>query len=222
MRLYSVTLTGMTPLLMHNDNIEWADYMDEWKNDPANKKISKAGDDRNPAWRWIGYCYHDNKNIVIPQGNIFRAIMEGGAMVPVPGARSNKTFKAQTQSGMMSMEQYWQFYTQDGQQISWASIEELIKVTDFKEMRAQIKGLGFDLLVKRARIGTSKHIRVRPEFAQGWVAKGVIGVWDSQITDQTLHDILQYAGRYKGLCDWRPGSKTPGPYGMFEAEIIRQ
>jgi hypothetical protein len=28
MRHYNVTITGKTPLLMHHDNIEWADQMD--------------------------------------------------------------------------------------------------------------------------------------------------------------------------------------------------
>lgn len=36
-RQYSVKLEGLTPLLMHWDNIEWADQMDAWKSDPSNK-----------------------------------------------------------------------------------------------------------------------------------------------------------------------------------------
>ena len=85
MRTYAVTLTGKTPLLMHHDNIEWADFMDEWKSNPDNKAGSKAGDDRSPAWRWLGAAYHDGKNFAMPQANIMRCLMEGGAMVPVPG-----------------------------------------------------------------------------------------------------------------------------------------
>ena len=76
MKTYAVEIIGKTPLLMHHDNIEWADYMDTWKNDPGNKKTSKAGDDRSPAWRWLGCCYHDGKRLAIPQANIMRAIME--------------------------------------------------------------------------------------------------------------------------------------------------
>jgi hypothetical protein len=51
MRNYEVTMTGTQPLLLHADDIEWADRMSAWKDDPANKKTSKAGDDRSPAWR---------------------------------------------------------------------------------------------------------------------------------------------------------------------------
>ena len=98
-RRFTVTLTGKTPLLMHYDNIAWADTMEAWKSDPGNKKDSKAGDDRSPAWRWLGSLYHDGKAIAIPSDNLMRAMMEGAAMVPVPGGKSGKTFKAQSQSG---------------------------------------------------------------------------------------------------------------------------
>ena len=217
-RTYPVTLTGKTALLMHHDNIEWADFMEEWKADPANKKGSKAGDDRSPAWRWLGCCYHDGKNLCIPQANIMRALMEGGAMVPVPGGKMGKTFKSQTQSGMMSVEPAWTLII-NGKPIAWSDIERMKDVASFAEHKKIANELGFELLVKRAKIGMSKHVRVRPQFAAGWQAKGSLAVWDEQIDEKSLASILEYAGQYKGLCDWRPGGKTPGPYGTFEAEI---
>lgn len=220
MRKYAVTLIGKTPFLMHSDNIEWADFMEDWKNDPANKKGSKAGDDRSPAWRWLGCVYHDGTHVAVPQANIMRCIMEGGAMVPVPGGKSGKTFKSQTQSGMMSVEPFWSM-TINGDSLAWADLEVLQAEDNFKAHREAARGLGFDLMVKRAKIGASKHVRVRPEFAAGWMARGTLAVWDEQITDTTLGQILEYSGQYKGLGDWRPGGKTPGPYGMFEAEIKR-
>lgn len=218
MRNYAVTITGKTPLLMHHDNIDWSDFMDEWKNNPANKKLSKAGDDRTPAWRWLGCCYHDGQLLGVPQGNIMRAIMEGGAMVPVPGGKNGKTFKSQTQSGMMSVEPFWPLLI-NGAAIPWAEIEALQKVDKFTEHKAATRELGFELLVKRAKIGATKHVRVRPQFAAGWQIKGTLAVWDEQIDERVLRDILQYAGQYKGLCDWRPGGRTPGPYGTFEAVV---
>ncbi|MCP4342929.1 MAG: hypothetical protein GY799_29610 [Desulfobulbaceae bacterium] len=217
MRQYKITLTGKTPLLMHHDNIDWADFMESWFKDPANKKKSKAGDDRTPAFKWIGYCYHDGNTVGVPQANIMRSIMDGGAMVPVKG---NKTFKAQTQSGMMSVDPFWTLITADGEAIKWADIEALKDVTAFSEHKKVVRKLGFDLLVKRAKVGTSKHIRVRPIFQTGWKLTGTLAVWDDQITETTLAQIFEYAGQYKGLCDWRPGSKTsPGSYGMYSAVI---
>lgn len=218
MRTYNVTITGKTPLLMHYDNIEWADFMDEWKDNPANKKDSKAGDDRTPSWRWLGCVYHDGNVLGIPSANIMRSLMEGGAMVPVPGGKSGKTFKAQTQSGMMSVAPFWPL-TIGKATVAWSDVEAAKDIKKFADHKTLAAELGFSLLVKRAKVGTSKHIRVRPQFAPGWVASGQLAVWDDQLDDRALTQIFEYAGQYKGLGDWRPGGKTPGPYGMFEATI---
>ena len=214
MRVYNVLITGKTPLLMHADDVEWADKMEDWKNDPKNRKVSKAGDDRTPAWRWIGSTYMDDDYIAIPSDNLMRCLMEGGAMVPVPGGRSGKTFKAQTQSGLMIGEPYWPLEPT----IERKDVEALMEEEDFKEHKKRCNELGFSLLIKRARIGQAKHIRVRPRF-DDWSAQGSVVVNDSQITEAVLTDIFNYAGQYKGLGDWRPGSKTPGTFGMFTAEI---
>jgi hypothetical protein len=220
MRTYRVTITGTTPLLMHNDDIDWADRMDAWKNDKGNKKNSKAGDDRSPAFRWLGNLYRNERDeIIIPTENIMRALMEGGAMVPVPGGRSGKTFKAQSQSGIMPRDIGWPLQS-NGNALPYAGIKPLMNETDFAVHRERVEKLGFRLFIKRARIGASKHVRVRPRF-DTWSASGELVVTDEQITDAILADILEMAGKYKGLGDWRPSSKTPGTFGMFEAEIER-
>ncbi len=188
MRTYNVELTGKTPLLLHHDNIEWADFMEDWKSNPDNKKDSKAGDDRSPAWRWLGACYHDPNVLGVPAANIMRSIMEGGAMVPVPGGKMGKTYKAQTQSGMMCVETLWPLYV-DGATISWPDVNALGDEKKFRVHREKVHAMGFNLLVKRAKVGSSKHVRVRPEIPIGWV--------------------------------WRPGGRTPGPYGTFTARVLR-
>ncbi len=178
-RKYSVSLEGLTPILMHWDNIEWSDQMDQWKNDPANKKGSKAGDDRSPAFRWIGSVYHDGNEICISSDNLARCLMEGGAMVPVPGGKGNKTFKAQTQSGMKIDEMFVPLQV-SGKAIPWKPFAELINEPSFPA-----------------------HLQM-----------------DDQITEDVLKSLFEYAGTYKGLCDWRPGGKTPGPYGMFRLSAM--
>lgn len=219
MRKYEVKLIGATPLIMHSDNIDWADQMTRWKDDPANKKESKAGDDRTPAWRWVGAAYNDGKFITLPADNIMRSLMEGGAMVPVPGGKNGKTFKSQTQSGMMVGESDWPVFV-NGQPIEFDRIKALMTEKDFRVHQQAAEEMGFTLFVKRAKVGTSKHIRVRPRFDQ-WSAHGTVHVWDEQIGDAVLEDVFRYAGRYKGLGDWRPGGKTPGAFGMFTAEVRR-
>jgi hypothetical protein len=217
METYKVTITGKTPLLMHADNIDWADSMAAWKEDPENTNSGKAGDDRTPAWRWIGCLYHDGESVCMPSDNLMRCAMEGGAMVPT--GKGKKTFKAQSQSGMMIGEPFWKLKINgSGATIDMAKINPLLKEKNFTVHREAVADLGFALFLKRAKIGAAKHVRVRPRF-DAWSATGTINVWDEQITKQVLRNILTYAGQYKGLGDWRPGSKTPGALGMFSAEV---
>lgn len=217
-RTYRVTLTGTSPLLMHKDDIDWADKMDIWKLKASQTKgMSKAGDDRTPAWRWIGCVYSDESVLAIPADNLSRCFMEAGAAFLVPGAK-NKTFKEQTQSGMVPGEMGWPLLVA-GKPIEVGAINDLMKNENFTEHREAVVKMGFSLFVKRAKVGQSKHIRVRPRFNR-WSASGTILVWDPQITEGVLRDILQFAGSRKGLCDWRPSSKTPGQFGRFTADVI--
>lgn len=224
MRQYLFSITGTTPLLMHSDSIDWADHMAEWKSKPDNKKLGVAGDDRSPPWRWIGYTYHDSKHVGIPRENLMRCFMEGGAMVPVPGGRSGKTFKAQTQSGMSPLEMFFKLTLANGKTVPWSAIADLEENeaynSSFKAQREAAHALGFDLMVKRAKVGQNKHIRVRPVFDAGWSLTGTLSVWDEQITKEVLASVLEFAGKYKGIGDWRPGARTPGGYGIFTAEIL--
>lgn len=223
---YILKIVGKTPLLQHNDNIEWSDAMEAWKNRPESKKLSKAGDDRTPPFRWIGCLYHEAGVITIPSENISRCLMEGGAMVLVPGGRSGKTFKAQTQSGIAIMGTAFPLLVR-GKQIdasnliaeAEAGVSEAGSKMSFVDHKLAARKIGFDLNVKRAKIGQAKHVRVRPIF-DAWSVNVHVAVHDDQITQQVLSQIAKCAGIYKGLCDWRPGSRTPGQYGTFDVEVV--
>jgi hypothetical protein len=108
-----------------------------------------------------------------------------------------------------------------GKTIPWSDPQDhpLIASEKFAEHKQFVQDLGFDLLVKRAKIGQAKHVRVRPTFAPGWRVMGTLSVWDTQIDDKAINQILAYAGQYKGLGNWRPGSNKPGPFGIFEAKL---
>ncbi len=212
-----VKIKGLTPLLMHADNIEWADAMEEWRSDPGNKALSKAGDDRTPAWRWIGSLNTDGQIVTIPSEYIMRCMMEGGAQVPT--GRGRTTFKSQSQSGLLCPEFHWPLQLNgSAATVPLTAINELKKSNHFVEQSEGAKKLGFSLFVKRAKVGQSKHIRVRPRF-DSWATEGRVAIIDPTITIKVLSQILEIAGRYKGLGDWRPGGKTPGQFGMFEATV---
>jgi hypothetical protein len=219
MQRYHIKITGTQPLIMHADDVGWSDSMDAWKNNPDNKRGSKAGDDRSPAWRWLGCLYHDSTNIVMPTNNLMRCLMEAGALVYVPGGKSGKTFKSQTQSGLIPTDHGWPLHINgDSKPLAAGPIMALKGVSDFEQHEQTATKLGFSLFVKRAKIGASKHIRVRPRFER-WHTSGLLSCSDEQITLEILQQIFTQGGLFKGLGDWRPGGKTPGPFGTFTAEV---
>lgn len=219
METYKVKFTGLSPIIFHQDNLDWQAKMKEWREIPDNKKLSVAGDDRSPAFTWLGSLYHDGEFATIPSDNIMRCLMEGGAGVVVPGGKNGKTFKAQTQSGMLVVEEHW--LMSDPVTSKHFGVKSALKLAndlDFEKHKACCESAGYSLYVKRAKIGQSKHVRVRPRFER-WAAEGTLQVWDPQLTLPVLRDIVKVCGSYKGLGDWRPSSKTPGPFGRFSATV---
>lgn len=215
-RKYNVRITGVNPLLMHQDNLSWAEVMAKWAMDPANKKWSVAGDDRSPAWRWIGNLYVDGGLVVIPSDNLMTVLREGGAKCPT--GKKGATFKRQTQSGLVVDQSAWPVLV-NGATVPYAPVRDLIENPDFAAHEAAVQKLGFTLFTKRARIGQAKHVRVRPRF-DNWAAEGTVTVFDDQITGEVLQNVLTFAGAYAGIGDWRPSSpKSPGPFGKFEAKV---
>lgn len=208
----SFELTGVMPLIMHQDDVEASDSLQEWRKDTANKNLSVAGDDRSPAWTWQTYLYSDGENVTIPAANLMVCIRQAGAQMIL---KRNKTYKEISQSGLLIPTEFLDFRN-NGQHVPTSKIAAMRDDT-FAKQSERAKSLGFRLYVKRARIGQSKHVRVRPRF-DTWTASGTVQVLVPEITYEVLSQLFDLAGRI-GLCDWRPGCKTPGPYGMFSAKL---
>lgn len=213
---FSVRLTGETPLLLHHDNIGWADMLSKWQKDPAHKKESVAGDDRSPAFRWIGNLYADMGLVCVPSDNLMTMLREGGAKCPT--GKRGATFKRQTQSGLVVDQAAWPIEV-NGKTIAYEGLKALVEEPDFAKHEEAAANAGFALFVKRARVGQNKHIRVRPRF-DVWSIAGTITVLDDSITEEVLANIVTFAGMYAGLGDWRPSApKSPGVFGRFVAEV---
>jgi hypothetical protein len=215
-RQYGIEITGVSPLLMHQDNLTWNEQIAKWVQDPNNKKLSVAGDDRTPAWRWMGYLYTDAGFVCMPSDNLMTMFREGGAKCPT--GKKGGSYKRQTQSGIVVNEAAWPLVSNIGT-IPTQEINGLVGNNDFAEQEKMAAGLGFSLFVKRAKIGMAKHVRVRPRF-DTWSCAGSITVFDETLTTDVLQMIVAHAGAYAGLCDWRPSSpKSPGPWGKFTAKV---
>ena len=217
MRRFEFRLTGKTPLLMHADDVMSSDLLEQWLKVPENKKTSKAGDDRTPAWKWHTYLYYDDRGTVcLPAACIMAALRGAAGQLSLKG---QKSFKSESQSGLLIEEEFCAFLGAKGS-ISTESIAAL-KDISFAEQCAAVKELGFSLDVRRATVGKHKHVRVRPRFAQ-WSVSGSIQVTSEAISSDTLTSIFELAGK-GGLGDWRPSTPgKPGPYGAFEAQLFAQ
>jgi hypothetical protein len=219
MKQYKVILTGETPLIFHRDNLAYAEKIGEWCKDPANKANSKPGDDRSPAWTWLGYVYDDGEVMSLDSDNIMTMLREGGAKVPT-GKRS-ETYKKQSQSGLVLDDFAWPLLV-DGETVSIKDVKSLYGEMEFIDHIRCAEDHGFELFVKRVKIGSAKHVRVRPLFRK-WSSNGTITVLDEEmsgITKDVLQKILDMAGSQCGLCDWRPSSpRASGPYGRFTATV---
>lgn len=205
-------LTGIMPLIVHQDDVEASDTLQEWRKDPANKNLSVAGDDRSPAWTWQTYLYSDGENVTLPAANLMVCLRQAGAQLIM---KKQKTYKEISQSGLLIPTEYLDFRC-NGHAIPMAKIEAM-RDDRFPVQMKKAQDLGFRLFIKRARVGQSKHVRVRPRFDR-WSAGGTIQVLAPEISYEVLTQLFELAGRV-GLCDWRPGCKTPGPYGMFSATL---
>jgi len=217
---YAVKIIGQNPCLMHNDNLSWSEQLKKWQIDPDNQAESVKGDDRSPAWTWVGSLYVEGGKVVVPADNCMTMLREGGSRVPT-GKRGG-TYKKQTCSGLVVDQSSWPLVGPKGE-ISVAPIMELVNrhEKDFSKYEQLALDLGFSLFVKRARIGQAKHVRVRPRF-DVWSAQGTCTVLDETITDKVFEAIWREAGERSGFGDWRPSSpQRPGPFGKFKCEITK-
>lgn len=222
MKRYKVKLTGLTPLLMHSDNLPFAQKVEKWRNDPNNKGVLVKGDDRSPAWKWLGALYTNGKYVCMPADNIMTALRIGATKIKNP-ANKKETFKKQSQC-IQCDDFMWPFYVGPQEKLIYnEELEPLLDNDSFVEHHEAAQKLGFDLFVKRVTIGSgSKVISVRPIFRE-WSTESTITVPDEDATGLT-HDVLNsiflQAGLFAGLGNFRPSSpKSPGSHGKFEATV---
>lgn len=211
---FTFELTGTSPLLLHADDVEKSDALQEWRRDSKNRDVSVAGDDRSPAWTWQTYLYSDGTQLVIPQENLSASLLAAAAGMTLKG---KKTFKEASQTAIILHEDFFPLLV-GGKPVAVKPIEQLAGLP-FAQQAQKVKPLGFDLFMKRVRVGRAKHVRVRPRF-EHWSIRGTVEIVSQEVNQDSLKRMFDDAGFYKGLCDWRPGSPTkPGRFGRFKAEL---
>lgn len=180
MKTFTLTITGTSPLLMHNARLsdEFDPIAVEMKKITA-KKTKKTEDDRWELRRleFLGGLYHDEDyGPYIPAQNVEACIKEAARMT-----RNGKD----VERGMQ--------LTTDINPIAYTGPREADALWEDPNHRhgASVK------------VGMARVIRTRPIFRQ-WAIE-VEGVIDPTILDfDSLSMFTEKAGSFIGLGDWRP------------------
>jgi hypothetical protein len=218
MQSYNFTIEGITPLLMHANDIDARD-----KIEARRKKLKggKSGDDRSPPETWHGYVYRsaETGNVCMPAENLLTCLLTGGMKCKVGG---KETLKTHSQRIGFSKYDFDLLVGPERQPIPVKSIDRI--TGEFSDHITAARDLGFRLHVKPVTVTTSKHIRVRPLFSS-WAIAGSFEIEEEDATIlslSVLRDLFSTSGRLSGLGDWRPSApKRPGQYGRFLATVER-
>ena len=208
MKDYEFRATFVTSLLMHRDNILGADQVKNWREKNKKAADSVKGDDRWPIWTWKTYLYHDEGKVVVPGENLTSMCSVGGTSIRV----GRGSLKKQAVSEILWEMSYPLMV--DGKEIKMTDIDHI--EGSFENHEKLVKEMGFLLHARRVRVGTSKHIRIRPQFPPGCYFEGTFTVRNQNILGESvLKDLFENCGQNVGIGDWRPGAGKPGRHGMF-------
>lgn len=193
--MYTVTIEGIRPLLMHNGRL--CDPLDEHtkKLKSAAKQRNKSDDDHIRVARieFEGGLYHDPKlGPYMPSDNLQATLEKGAAK-----RKLGKVFKAHVGVDMP-----------DG--APGFAIQ-------YKGPR-DIEGLWANrsfVFSKGAKVGQSRVIRTRVRFPTGWSCTFGVEVLADGVTKEQLQQAITDAGLYEGLGDWRPR------YGRFVVKSVK-
>lgn len=181
MRNFTLTLNGMTPMLMHN--VQLADPLNKFvkASKPISGKRKKTDEDHLELARieFMGSLYYDKElGPIMPANNIEACLREGAKRI-----KQGKNIER----GL--------------------SIVDPVTPVLYDGPR-DIDGLwgdGESEFVNRAsvKVQTSRVMRTRPVFNEWKIV--VNGVFDETVLDEdTLDEICRLSGTRSGLGDWRP------------------
>ena len=203
---YNFMLTGVTPLLMHFNNLEARDAVQA-----KGRTGGKAGDDRHPADTWKSYLYVADGVVAMPSENLLSALIGVGSSIVIGRP---KTLKRPIAS--LLFDKFYLDLSVHGKKVTTKQIDEIDGA--FPKQQEGAKEVGISLFVKPASVNGKSHVRVRPRF-DAWSIAGSFEVDDPELTEERLSRLFDAAGR-AGIGDWRPSSpKKPGPFGRYTAEI---
>lgn len=188
-------VTGLTALLMHSDR--YANPLDPMtkQHKAMTSKRKKTDDDHIAIARseYLGGLYYNkNAGVHLPAENLKACLIES--------AKLNKLGTEFKRSVMM--------------------LDDVLSLNykGPKTPEALADDPNFVLAKSVVVTGGSRIMRVRPRFPAGWSFTANIEFDETRVDPSELKTVIENAGRYVGLGDWRPAKG--GSYGRFTAEGI--
>lgn len=183
--IYTVTIEGIRPLIIHNGQLSdpLNDHTKKLKT--ASKQRNKSDDDYMHVARieFEGGLYHDPKiGPYIPSDNL-QAMIERGST----RRKLGKVFKAHVSVDMP-----------DNNAPGFA-----IKYKGPRDVEGLWSNRDF-VFTKGVRVNTARVMRTRPRFPSGWSVQFRVEVLADGVTKDQLRQAIEDAGLYEGLGTWRP------------------
>jgi len=181
-------IIGEAPLLMHNGQM--TDPLNKWakavKAVSGKRKKTDADHEEMARLEWYGSLYLDNGKPCIP-GEVLEATF-------ISAAKKSK-------QGM------------DAKMGVFCPGNYLLKYNNEADGIDAMWNEAYHRMSTKVRVGVQGVIRTRPRFDE-WEADCELVYDDAVFNERAVWEILETAGRYVGLMDWRPR------YGRFRVELV--
>lgn len=147
------------------------------------EKVSKKSGEVDHSQDWKSAVYQDNKiGCYIPSKQLRASLVKSAVDFPIGGKGGRKTYKDMVN----------------------ATIEVIPDKIPLGKKKPDY------IHEEWVKIQRNQILRNRPAFKEGWEAEFTLLVLDEQMPVDKLKEILENAGRFRGIGDWRPH------FGRFE------
>ena len=190
-KVVKVRINGTAPLITHAWSAKAIRMMEEAQQGPATKKAKKVREARNPQADFEGARYQSGHGWDGVPAVAFKAAMVGACRL-VEGVP-------------MTLAKRLMFV--DGTTLKDGSRSDLVKIeAETPRMRTDMVRLD----------NGAADIRYRPEYWP-WAAELTIRYNAERLSAEMLLNLLELAGSFEGICEWRPGSpqSATGAFGTF-------
>jgi hypothetical protein len=187
-----VTLTGVTPLLMNCLDEVTLENLRTKKTTPRNRDVSREVEAGAKLYR------DEEGRIGIPTGNLMASLAEAGRDVVLSGRKKISTAKTTTLHGFFDIEQDFMPFPEACQ----GELGDEFPCGWVADVRRGVNPNGGEAVAL-----------CRPKFSS-WSVTFICTIDTGIINEANVRTLMDQAGRFVGLCDFRPSKR--GRFGRSE------